>query len=268
MRQIKANKDLKYKYKLPKKPFGIRDDGLFYRFTKKFDSQFKHNNGGFLAHMAVAIFIASFLAAIVSTLYPVYHLFEGGFAISQLSLPIVSAIPGAFIIGYPHWLDVSGAPYIDGRNHMLKLLKQPMINTERNAVKHLYDFIDVERSTDHELVFYNDTDQDFVFADDVTLDAPMAGAVLNYSKSECLSNKDIVKRIRALQSVEKRKRDDIQRQYEHQFHKNTVTPVDTPYYRSLKLSRQSIDAEIEQLTLENIKHIDENAKIIERINTK
>lgn len=268
MRQIKSNKDLKYKYDLPKKPFGIKDDGLFYRFTKKFDSQLEHSNGGLLLNTAFATFIASFIAGAISALYPVYHLLAGGFAISQLLLPVAIATPAAIILSYLHWLDKGGGAYIDNRTHLLKMLKQPLINAERNTVRHLYDFIDFERSTDQELVFYNDTDQDFAFSDDVPLNASIAGAVQQYSKSERLSNKDIVKRIRALQSVAERKRDDIQSQYQHQFHKNTMTPVDTPYYRSLEQSRQSIDVELESLTLKNIKHVDDNAKIIEHINTK
>lgn len=170
MRQIKANTDLKYKYDLPIKS----------------NKQFKHNNGGPLVYIAVAIIIASFTISGLSLLYPVYHLFKGGFAISQLLLPVAVATPGAIAIGYLHSLNVRGAAQIDehtdGRDKMLKLLKQPLINTEHNSVKFLYDFIDIERSTDHELVFYNNTDQDFVFADDVSLDATIAESVRQYSK--------------------------------------------------------------------------------------
>lgn len=253
-------------YELPKKPFGLKDDGYLYRFTRLADSQF-NSDSGLIPNVFLAIIILSGFASAFTLAYLVYNLLAGTPAFSQFLLLAASVIPGTISIGFLQWGDTIGSKYINHRERLLKLLKQPMLNEDADAVRHLYDFIDFDRSTDTKLVFHNDSGQSFYTLQNARFvdNGDLIDAVRQYSKSERLSDNDIIERVRSIQNVAEHTRNDIQSQYLNKFHQNTITPVDTPYYRSLAQSQKNIEAEIKALTVEHSKNIKNNALIIEKI---
>lgn len=253
-------------YELPKKPFGLKDDGYLYRFTRLADSQF-NGDSDLIPNALLAIFILSGFASAFTVAYFVYNLFAGTPAFSQFLLMATTVIPCIITIGYVQWGDTIGSVYINRRERLLKLLKQPMLNEDADAVRHLYDFIDSDRSTDTKIVFHDDSGQSFQFLRNSRFidNGDLVDAVVQYSKEERLSDKDIIERVRSIQNVTHHTRNDARSQYLNKFHQNTITPVDTPYYRSLAQSQKNIEAEIKTLTVEHNKNMKDNASLIEKI---